>query len=145
MNGALKIRYIIVNIFQNRQKSKSSGMRNLRIGKFVTVRKLRNAKMKYQSGICLIANQEYFTSLTDIPWLLRLFFFPFCINININSERDILCRIKLLHLIKIFGCRQLSIYLKELIFTQFQCFVPWEHSYSTFNLKTRVSASLILH
>ena len=45
VNGPLQIRLRIVNIFQNRQKIKSSGMRNLTIGRFVTVRKLRNAKL----------------------------------------------------------------------------------------------------
>ena len=47
MNVALQIRLRIVNLFQNRQKIKFSGMQNLRIEKFVTVRKLRNAKLKW--------------------------------------------------------------------------------------------------
>ena len=44
---ALQIRLRIVNLFQNRQKIKFPGMQNLRIEKFVTVRKLRNAKLKW--------------------------------------------------------------------------------------------------
>ena len=109
MNGALQVRLRIVNIFQNRQKIKSSGMRNLKIGKFVTVRKLRNAKLIWP--VRKIPNCVY-GGIHFINWIFLgcCVFFFFCININLERAGF------LSHIVTF----EMPNYLKGLIFTQVQ-------------------------
>ena len=136
MNGALQVRLRIVNIFQKSQKINSSGMRNLKIGKFVTVRKLRNAKLIWpvrKIPNCVYGGIHFINCI--FPGCCVCFFPFFCININLERAGF------LSHVVTF----EMPKYLKGLIFTQVQCCFSWGHSYSTFNLKTRVSASLILH
>ena len=102
----------MVNIFQNRQEIKSSGTRNLRIGKFVMVRKLRNTKL-------ILRLRRNSLRQLDIPWLLRLLFSLFCISINLERPGF------LSHIVTL----EMPKYLKGLIFTQVQCCFSWEHSF----------------
>ena len=92
------------------------------------VRKLRNIKL-------ILRLRRNSLRQLGIPWLLRLLFSLFCISINFERPGF------LSHIVTL----EMPKYLKGLIFTQVQCCFSWGHSYSTFNLKTRVSASLILH
>ena len=86
-----------------------------------------------QSGKYLIAYTEEFTSLIGYSLVVAFVFFFFCININLERAGF------LSHIVTF----EMPKYLKGLIFTQVQCCFLWEHSCSTFNLKTRVSASVI--